>query len=140
MPSLRIALDVEPREFELDYSGGTISLSTPDGSPVHPGIRHIANFWMKMLSLPASPASIQRLHARLVPGGTPPLAMSPIYLLMTIKSLVRRPLHFDWPEDQRTIAWLRVSFEETDGEGTGCTEVVLEIGRASWRERVCQYV
>src|SRR3546814_705580 len=62
MPSLRIALDVEPREFELDYSGGTISLSTPDGSPVHPGIRHIANFWMKMLSLPASPASIQRLH------------------------------------------------------------------------------
>src|SRR3546814_11991208 len=95
MPSLRIALDVEPREFELDYSGGTISLSTPDGSPVHPGIRHIANFWMKMLSLPASPASIQRLHARLVPGGTPPLAMSPIYLLMTIKSVVRRPMHFD---------------------------------------------
>src|SRR3546814_12836304 len=49
MPSLRIALDVAPREFELDYSGGTISLSTPDGSPVHPGIRPIANFWMKML-------------------------------------------------------------------------------------------
>src|SRR3546814_1437259 len=73
---------------------------------------------MKMLSLPASPASIQRLHARLVPGGTPPLAMSPIYLLMTIKSMVRRPLHFDWPEDQSTIAWLRVSFEENDGEGS----------------------
>src|SRR3546814_2606587 len=78
---------------------------------------------MKMLSLPASPASIQRLHARLVPGGTPPLEMSPIYLLMTIKSMVRRPLHFDWPEDQSTIAWLRVSFEENDGEGMGCTEV-----------------
>src|SRR3546814_17197738 len=116
---------------------------------------------MKMLSLPASPASIQRLHARLVPGGTPPLAMSPIYLLMTIKSMVRRPLHFDWPEDQSTIAWLMVSFEENDGEGIGCPEVVLDyeeghrdqradlellldetgrysIGRDSRRDRVCK--
>src|SRR3546814_17235920 len=78
MPSLRIALDVEPREFELDYSGGTLSLSTPDGSPVHPGIRHIPNFWMKMLRLPAAPASIHRLHARLLPGGPTPLARSPL--------------------------------------------------------------
>src|SRR3546814_12211598 len=52
--------------------------------------------------------------------------MSPIYLRMTIKSMVRRPLHFDWPEDQSTIAWLRVSFEENDGEGIGCPEVVLD--------------
>lgn len=126
MPSLRIAHDVERREFELNYAGGTTDLTTPDGSPVHPGIRHIASFWVKMLKLPCSPASLEKLHARLVPSDKPRLTLSPIYLLTTVTAMLGRPTHFDWPEDQSTVAWLKVAFEHVDGEAAAYPEITLD--------------
>lgn len=125
MPSLRIAHDVERREFDLHYAGGPIGLSTPDGSPVHAGIRHIAHFWVKMLKLPSSPASVEKLQARPVPSHKPILTMSPIYLLMTVKAIGRRP-SFDWPEDQGVTARLKAAFEADGGEGVAHPEVTLD--------------
>jgi hypothetical protein len=128
MPSLRIGHILDAADFELDYDPSrpdSIQLSRPDGEAVHPELRKVVGFWLQMLEIPASQASIQELQARPVQSSEPIEAMSAIYLLLTMRVMERLPDEFNWPSGQRAWADLEFIAREKGGRLLCDTEVCM---------------